>query len=188
MDIAALSWDKNSFYIALLEEPTAVKELSRMVFELLTTFLDEWFSRYGTEYIAHYPSYYMKGGMTLSEDEIGAVDGRMFEEMFCDELCELSERYGGIGIHCCANAVHHWDNLKRIPGLRLRNLHIEPDQALQHFENHVPQWHALPGADRPAERIGRIPPNAHAVVQMAAANRDEAKKVADEFWSATGRE
>ena len=188
MDIAALIWDKNSFYIALLEEPAAVKDLSRMVFELLTAFLDEWFSRYGTEYIAHYPSYYMNGGMTLSEDEIGAVDERMFDEMFYDELCELSERYGGIGIHCCANAVHQWDNLGRIPGLRLLNLHVEADQALSHFEHLVPQWHALTGDESPTERVGRIPPKAHAVVQMTATASDEARRIADELCLASGRE
>ena len=188
MDIAALIWDKNSFYIALLEEPAAVKDLSGMVFELLTTFLDEWFSRYGTEYIAHYPSYYMKGGLTLSEDEIGAVDQRMFDEMFYDELRELSERYGGIGIHCCANAVHQWDNLGKIPGLRLLNLHVEPEQALLHFEDHVPQWNPLAGNESPTERIGRIPPKAHAVIQMDAADVDEARRIADELWAASGRE
>lgn len=106
MDIAALIWDKNIFYSALIESPEAVKELSSKVMELLIAFLDEWFSRYGEEFIAHYPDYYMPKGMTLSEDEVGAVDEEMFVEFFLPELVHLSERYGGIGIHCCATARH----------------------------------------------------------------------------------
>ena len=57
MDIAALIWDKNSFYIGLLEAPEAVKELANKVHQLLTAFLDEWFRRYGKEHIAHHPDY-----------------------------------------------------------------------------------------------------------------------------------
>src|SRR6516165_3048398 len=56
MDIAALIWDKNAFYVALRETPEAVVELAAKVRELLTTFLDEWFRRYGSEFIAHYPA------------------------------------------------------------------------------------------------------------------------------------
>ena len=187
MDISALIWNKNSFYIALLEEPAAVKELSGKVFDLLTAFLDEWFSRYGTEYIAHYPSYYMSGGMTLSEDEIGAIDTNMFDEFFYDELCELSDHYGGIGIHCCADAVHQWDNLKRIPNLRLLNLNVEPERALHYYADHVPQWHALPDEGGPSERIARMPSDAHAVIQINADSRLEAERIAEEWRRATGR-
>ena len=187
MDISALIWDKNSFYIALIEEPAAVKELSGKVFEFLTSFLDEWFSRYGTEYIAHYPSYYMNEGMTLSEDEIGAIDTTMFDEFFYEELCELSVRYGGIGIHCCANAVHQWDNIKRIPDLRLLNLNVESERATRYFENHVPQWHTMPDEGTPTDRIGRISGNAHGVIQIGAENREQAVRFADEMWLATGR-
>jgi hypothetical protein len=106
MNIAALIWDKSDFYVALMETPEAVRELADKVRTLLTAFLDEWFRRYGTAFIAHYPFYYMERGVTLSEDEIGAVNPDTFDEFFLPELTYLSERYGGIGIHCCANARH----------------------------------------------------------------------------------
>jgi len=122
MDIAALIWDKNDFYSALIYAPEAVMELSVKVKELLTAFLDEWFNRYGVEFIAHYPSYYMPKGITLSEDEVGSVSPQMFVEYFLPELEELSNRYGGLGMHCCANARHQWENFKKIPNLRLLNL------------------------------------------------------------------
>ena len=39
MDIAALIWDKNSFYLGIVETPDAVKELADKVHRLLTAFL-----------------------------------------------------------------------------------------------------------------------------------------------------
>jgi hypothetical protein len=65
----------------------------------------------------------------------------MFNEFCLDEICELSERYGGIGIHCCANAKHQWDNLKKIFGLKLLNF-VQPmhiiEETLTYFNNLVP--------------------------------------------------
>ncbi len=116
MDIAALVWDKNTFYTALLETPRAVQELASRARELLTSFLDRWFARYGRAFMAHYPQYYMADGLTLSEDEVGSVSPKMFEELFLPELADLSARYGGLGMHCCANARHQWEGFKRIPG------------------------------------------------------------------------
>ena len=99
----------------MVEEPEAVKELCCKTHELLTSFLDEWFRRYGKTFIAHHPDYYMPYGVTLSEDEAGSVSPEMFEEFFLPHLTALSERYGQIGIHCCANAMHQWENFKKIP-------------------------------------------------------------------------
>jgi hypothetical protein len=127
MDIAALIWEKSDFLAAMITAPEAVRELALKVRALLTAFLDEWFARYGTRFVAHFPDYYMEGGVTVSEDEVGEVSAAMFEEFFSDELAALSKRYGGIGIHCCAHARHQWANLARVPGLRLINLHQPHD-------------------------------------------------------------
>ena len=100
----------------------AVKELASKVAELLCAFQDEWFRRYGTGRVAHYPNYYVSEGITLSEDEVGVVNPEMFRTFFLPGLTKLSELYNGIGIHCCAQARHQWENFSRIPGLMLMNL------------------------------------------------------------------
>ena len=64
----------------------------------------------------------MPSGITISEDEVGAVSAQMYREFFEDELNEFSERYGGIGVHCCADSAHQWENFKRIKGLKILNL------------------------------------------------------------------
>ncbi|NQT52546.1 hypothetical protein HQ576_10865 [bacterium] len=190
MDIAALVWDKNTFYTAMVETPDAVKELAAKTGKLLTSFQDAWFERYGAEFIAHYPAYYMPQGFTLSEDEIGSVSAAMFEEFFLPELVELSERYGGLGIHCCANARHQWDNLKRIPDLRLLNLVQPPDElrdAYDAFATHCPQMHSWCGEGEPWTWPAQYPEGSRVVIQATAKTRREAIELSEKLWAACGR-
>jgi hypothetical protein len=122
MDVAALIWEKSELLMAMIESPEAVLELTEKACELLVAFHDEWFRRYGAGRVAHYPNYYVSEGITLSEDEVGVVDPQMFRTFFLPGLTRLSERYNGIGIHCCAQARHQWENFSRIPGLMLMNM------------------------------------------------------------------
>ena len=183
MDIVALIWDKVDLYIAMVESPEAVRTLAAKVRGVFVAFMDEWFRRYGTEYIAHYPDYFMSGGITLSEDEIGVVSCGMFDEFFRDELVRLSKHFGGIGIHCCADAGHQWRNLKCIPGLRLLNLvkpptrkpqdYIEP--AYPFFGRDVVQMHGGFTPPGPPETWPDwFPPDCRVVFDCRAENRDGA--------------
>ena len=189
MDIAAQIWDKSSFYVAIVEAPAAVEALARKALELLTAFQDAWFARYGDELIAHYPAYYLPRGFTLSADEVGAVSERMFEEFFLPELVELSDRYGGLGIHCCADARHQWDGFKRVPNLRLLNL-VQPPGELREayavFATHVPQMHSWCG-DGPAWTWPeQYPDGARVVLQATARTREEALELSEKLWAACG--
>ena len=191
MDIAALIWDKNSFYIAIHEAPEAVKELAAKVKELLVSFQDEWFARYGQEFIAHYPTYYMPAGFTLSEDEVGSVSAATFIEFFLPELVELSERYGGLGVHCCAHARHQWASFLKIPHLRLLNL-VQPPELLREawgfFAEHVPQMHSWSGEGPAWTWPEQYPSNARIVIQATAETRDEALALSDKLWKVCGRD
>lgn len=187
MDIAALIWDKNEFYPALIYTPEAVRELASKVNELLTAFLDEWFTRYGQEFMAHCPDYYMPKGITLSEDEAGVVNENMFDELFLPELVDLSDRYGGIGMHCCANARHQWNNFLKIPNLRLLNL-VQPEDVLQEaykfFASHVAQMHSWCG-DGPAWTWPKqYPENARVALQTVASSREEAIELSERLSEA----
>ncbi|HJP31853.1 MAG: uroporphyrinogen decarboxylase family protein [Candidatus Latescibacteria bacterium] len=178
MDIAALIWDKNTFYLALLESPEAVRELAAKVRLLLTAFLDEWFARYGQDFVAHFPDYYMSGGISLSEDEIGAVNPDMFYELFLPELAELSDRYGGLGMHCCADARHHWPAWQEIPEMRLLNM-VQPAAELEVaygvFGDHTAQMHSWCGDGDP--RSWRFPTGSRVVMGAGADSRDEARRL-----------
>jgi hypothetical protein len=126
MDIVALIWEKADLFCAMIETPEAVKALAEKVRALIVAFFDEWFKRYGTTFVAHYPDYVMHSGITMSVDEVGAVNPDMFREFFRDELVSLADHFGGLGIHCCADARHQWGNFRELPGLRVINHNSPP--------------------------------------------------------------
>lgn len=181
MDIAALIWDKTTFYPALIQEPQAVQELADKVKTFMVRFLDEWFARFGKEFMAHYPDYYMPYGITLSEDEVGAVSGKMFVNQFLPELVDLSERYGAIGMHCCAHARHQWSHFKKIPNLKLLNL-VQPPEVLKEaaifFADHVPMWPGWGGEGPAWTWPDQYPPNARMVYEITVNSREEAVETA----------
>lgn len=190
MDIGALIWDKSCFYLAFIQAPEAVCELAAKVGQLLTAFLDEWFARYGTEFIAHFPAYYMPQGMTLSEDEVGVVNRDMFEGFFLPELIELSQRYGGIGIHCCADSKHQWESFCKIPDLRLLNL-VQPANVLREayafFADRTSQMHSWCGAGPAWTWPKKYPEGSRVVIHTTATTREEAERLSEKLWEACGR-
>lgn len=182
VDIAALVWEKETFLMAMLDDPAAVQELVAITEHLLTAFLDEWFRNFGTGYIAHYPDYYMEGGFTFSEDEVGAFSPQMFDQFCLAPINRLSRRYGGCGMHCCANARHQWEGFKKIEGLRLLNL-IQPmeilDAAAAFFGSSVCHWHDYGPGEKPAPSypphwVAACPPEAHVILSAEAHSRQEA--------------
>jgi len=178
VDIAALIWEKADFLMSMVDNPEAILEIVAMTERTLTAFLDTWFASFGREFIAHYPDYYMQGGMTLSEDEIGEISSDMFLEFCLEPLRRLSARYGGMGLHCCAHARHQWEELKKIEGLRLINLVQPPKttrEAYHTFAGHCAQMHAWCGEGLPTSAwLDHIPKGAHVVLHARASSRQEA--------------
>jgi hypothetical protein len=183
LDVAALIWDKESFYPALLEEPEAVERLAAKVRILQLAFLDEWFRRYGRPAVAHYPDYLLPRGVSLSVDEVGAMSPVLFERFVAPELAAFSARYRGLGIHCCAHARHQWDGFARVPDLLLLNLN-QPEPVLREayprFAPVAPQCHYGwdPGQD-PVAWEAALPASARVVIDVAAGSRDEARALSD---------
>lgn len=171
MDVVVQLWNKLDLFPAMLENPDPVMELASKVRTLMTSFLDEWFRRYGPEFVSHEPDYYMPCGITVSEDEIGCMNNRFFESFFLPELVGLSERYGQIGMHCCANARHHWKSFQKIPNLRLLHLDQSADvcqEAYREFSGWTAQWYTWAG-DGPAWTWPKqLPADAHAVLRASA--------------------
>lgn len=187
LDVAAVMWEKMSFYTSLINAPEAVIGLGEKISALQFAFLDEWFRRYGSEFIAHYPDYYMPRGVSFSVDEIGAVSSKMFTQFFLSPLNQFSERYGGLGIHCCANARHQWENLKKVSGLRMLNLNnsnIEVTrEAFSFFTNITAQWNndESPQALSPLQWQEEIPANAHRVIDLFAETKDIALQYSEQL-------
>lgn len=178
MDIAALIWKKEHYFPAMVTHPESVKRLASKISGLLTEFLDIWFARYGREFVAHYPEYYMPSGITVSEDEIGAVSLTMFEEFFLPELNALSANFGRIGIHCCAHARHQWDGLKQVENLTVLNLNQSEEilsEGIAEF-SHLPAYLPIPPI-KPVDIAG----NARLIHVYHTEDLDEARRISDEL-------
>lgn len=121
--IAGILWDKAELLCTMLDDPECVFELTDKIYGLTTAFLDEWFRRYGNRFCAHYPHYVMNRGISVSVDEVGIVSPELFRTFFAENLDKLSERYGGIGIHCCALSEHQFENFSKVRDLKLMNLY-----------------------------------------------------------------
>lgn len=178
VDIAALICEKSEFLVAMITDPEAVQALVEMTERTLTEFLDEWFKAFGTDYLAHFPNYFMRGGLTLSEDEVGAISGPLFEAFCLAPLNRLSQRYGGIGIHCCANARHQWTGFEQVEGLRLVNF-VQPkpviQEAYRRFAGRAVQMHSWCGDGEPsAQWADNYPREAHVVLNVGASTREQA--------------
>jgi hypothetical protein len=142
---------------------------------------------YGVEHIAHYPDYLLPKGISISEDEVGLVSPDLFEKFFLPALTELSNHFGCIGMHCCAESRHQWENFLRIPNLTLVNLTKPPLQqgdfildAGKFFAGKCVFW---PQAWRPelpvSELPAQFPPESRIVLEITAKSRDEAVRIAD---------
>ena len=133
--------------------------------------------------------------MTLSEDEVGAVSTDMFEEFFLGELSALSRRYGGIGMHCCANSRHQWDGFHKIEGLRALNLYAPPTKTSQYikdafafFDGRIAQMHYGWAPEGPVETWpNQYPEGKKIIVDWWPGSREEAIRGAEAFAVVTGR-
>jgi hypothetical protein len=189
MDVVALIWNKSDLFCAMIDEPEAVQALAAKVRGLICDFCDEWFARYGTTFVAHYPEYVMHGGITMSVDEVGAVSEEMFEAFFAGELTALSERYGGLGVHCCADAAHQWANFKAIPGLKVINHVVPPTRdpsyitdALAYYGPKIAQMPQGWKPDGPPEFWpDQYPTNARVIFGCGAEDAQAAARIAEKL-------
>lgn len=119
-DIAALIWRRESLYMALVDEPGAVLRLVEKCQRLLEGFIDVFLEEFPEANLCHCAQAWAPPslGLWLSEDEAGAMSTAMFEEFCLPSLVSLSLRYGGLFVHCCADADHQYGAMRRIPNLR----------------------------------------------------------------------
>ncbi len=116
-DTAAIVWNKEDFFCAMISEPDAVKRLVAKCATLFSKFLCELRKEFPNMSPAHCPTTWAppKMGPWLSNDECGAFNEEMFQEFCLPELIALSKSFGGLGMHCCAAAEHQFEAFKEIP-------------------------------------------------------------------------
>lgn len=155
-DTACLVWEKTGIYTAMLlpEEKDAVKRLTAKCSRLLTRFIQELQKEFPTMSMRGCPGVWTPPDLPpwYSNDECGAFGTDLFEEFCLPELVEMSETFGGLGMHCCADADHQFPLFARIPNFYAFN-RVLPSQGKSGFD---PMLEHLAGADGPVHVLSWI--------------------------------
>jgi hypothetical protein len=183
-DIAALIWRKEELYVATKREPDAVKRLVDKCQQLLIRFFDAFLAECGEVNLCHCPYAWAppQQGVWLSEDEAGAMSVRMFEEFCLPNLVELSERYGGLFVHCCATADHQYGSFKQIPRLRGLNRVFQkpgPGPAIKAFAGQTALMVAWTDEEGVGKMLDLALPESRFIFNMPGQPLDEAKRTLD---------
>lgn len=183
-DIAALIWRKEAFYLALVDDPAAVKRLVGKCQELLTRFLQEWQREFSPCSLAHCPNAWAPPelGCWLSEDEAGVLSVPMFEGFCLPSLQELSAAFGGLFVHCCATADHQYDSFRKVANLRGMNRVFQspgPGPAIEAFSGETVLMVAWTPEDQVHEMLDLAQPDTRFLFNMSAQPLDEARRTYD---------
>jgi len=151
-DIAGLIWDKNDLFCAMALEPEAVRCLADKCALLLKTFLGELRREFPTMSPCHYPGHWVPPelGPWVSCDEVGSMSPEMFEEFCLPELNDLSEAFGGVAMHCCADAEHQFPGFNRVENFYAFN-------RVQSKRGYLPLLDHFTGPDAPVHCLGTLP-------------------------------
>jgi hypothetical protein len=179
-DVAALVWRKEDLFVALHIDPDAVERLVGKCERLLASFIDELLRRFPNANLCHYPYAWAPSdlGMWLSEDEAGSMSTEMFERFCLPSLARLSERYGGLFMHCCANADHQYGEFLKIPNLRgLNRVFLEPGPrpAIDAFSGRTVLILGCGGEEGMRELLAMARPDTRFLFNVGAPTLDEAK-------------
>lgn len=185
-DIAALIWNKQDLLLACYDSPAAVERLTARCRELLESFLDTFLDRYPRANLCHCPYAWAPPelGAWLSEDEAGALSAPMFERFCLPPLTTLSERYGGLFLHCCATADHQYPSFRKIPRLRGLNRvfqepHPGPQPAIDAFAGETVLIVAWITEDRAADLLRRSHADSRWLFNLTAPDVDSAKALCE---------
>ena len=102
----------------------------------------------------------------------------MFEEFCLPELVELSEKFGGMFMHCCAAADHQYPSFRKIPNLRGLNRVFQapgPRPAIEAFAGETVLMVAWTHEEKAREILAMAQPESRFLFSMSAASLEEAK-------------
>lgn len=151
-DTACLIWNKQDFFMAMMdeEEAPAAERLIQKCARLLKTFLLELRREFPNMSPCHCPAAWAppERAPWLSNDECGAVNNETYRRFIQPELLDLAETFGGLGVHCCADAEHQFPLFNEVPGFYAFNrvpARRGWDPILEHFGGpeapvHVISW------------------------------------------------
>lgn len=183
-DIAALIWNKEDLFIAMYEDPDAVKRLVDKCHQLLKSFLAEFKRVVPNCNLCHCPVAWAPSelGCWLSEDEAGSLTTTMFEEFCLPTLDDLSKTFGGLFMHCCATADHQYASFRKIPNLRGLNRVFQepgPKPAIDAFSGETVLMMSWCDEATYMNQLDLALPNTRFLFNLQAGSKDDLKRFYD---------
>ncbi|MGC9360450.1 MAG: uroporphyrinogen decarboxylase family protein [Anaerolineae bacterium] len=184
LDIAALVWRKEDLFLAMIADPDAVQRLASKCQQLLIAFFERFCQELGEINYCHCPYAWAPPdlGVWLSEDEAGSISTPMFDRFCLPWLVELSERFGGLFMHCCADADHQYRSFAKIPNLYGLNRVFQepgPRPAIDAFSGHTVLMQAWTPLDDAVAMLEIARPNTRFLFNMPAQPLDDARRTLD---------
>ena len=192
-DIAALVWRKQDLFVALHENPQAVQRLVAKCHRLLAGFLAEYRRCFAPVNLAHVACCWAPPelGCWLSEDEAGSLSAAMFERFCLPTLADLSTAFGGLFMHCCANADHQYANFLKIPNLRGLNRVFQapgPRPAITTFSGRTVLVVAWTEEDAVKKMLDMAHPNTRFLFSMPRRPLEEQKPIYEQLRALCSRQ
>ena len=121
VNIASMLIDTTELICGMYEKPEAVHRLLRLCTDVIISVVEAYRKEFG-ELLAPitwphvwFPQRY---GITLTQDSIPILSPKLYREFELPLVREISERLGGVYIHCCGEFEHVLEEVKEIPNLR----------------------------------------------------------------------
>lgn len=196
-DTAALIWNKADFLCAMVDEneKESVKRLVAKCAALFKAFLIEFRREFPNCSPCHCPVVWAppEMGPWLSNDECGAFSASMFEEFCLPELVDLAVTFGGLAMHCCADAEHQFEGFARIPGFYAFN-RVKSKRGyaplLNHFTGSTSPVHVLAWISEEEIKylINNAPEGTRFIFNLCGTTVEEAKPWLDRMRTLSPRE
>ncbi|HOL21470.1 MAG TPA: uroporphyrinogen decarboxylase family protein [bacterium] len=136
VNLAILVMDANEFFVGMYTEPELIHKLLRLCTEVISGVLDMYRREFGDAFVpVTWPYIWFPDGMgvSLTQDSLPFLSPELYRKFELPYVKDISERNGGVFVHCCGKFEHNLEVMKEIPGLK----GIDASYPLSHIEKIV---------------------------------------------------
>jgi hypothetical protein len=120
VSMASMLVDQSQLIVGMFEKPDVVRRILRICTDVILNVLERYAEEFG-ETLAHstwphvwFPREY---GTMLTQDSIPSLSPALYRDFELPLVKELSEKTGGLYIHCCGSFEYALDGLREVPNI-----------------------------------------------------------------------
>jgi len=144
LNTAALIWEQSDFMVAMLETPDAVHRFLDRVTNHLISIIECYIQGAGGRICGNvWPYIWLPPdiGIGITEDYMPLLSAAMYREFGLPYVERISQRFGGLFVHCCGTYEHQLRNLREssmnLLGLEFSYPYTRPEALFETFGDSV---------------------------------------------------